>query len=82
MIIYIYYFSQAKENDFELVDIQPHMFEYNPLFGIANNKELKADAEKVLALIDAYDRTLSDASNEIEQYRPPGLSRFERNGCR
>ncbi|MED4461852.1 phage portal protein [Metabacillus fastidiosus] len=67
--VYIYYFSQAKGNDFELVDIQPHMFEYNPLFGIANNKELKADAEKVLALIDAYDRTLSDASNEIEQYR-------------
>lgn len=53
--VYIYYFSQAKGNDFELVDIQPHMFEYNPLFGIANNKELKADAEKVLALIDAYD---------------------------
>jgi len=53
----------------ELVDIRPHLFEYNPLFGVANNKEMKADAEKVLALIDAYDRTLSDASNEIEQYR-------------
>lgn len=53
----------------ELEDIYPHLFEYNPLFGVANNKEMKADAEKVLALIDAYDRTLSDASNEIEQYR-------------
>jgi SPP1 family phage portal protein len=45
------------------------MYEYNPLFGVANNLELKGDAEKVLSLIDAYDRTLSDASNEIEQYR-------------
>lgn len=65
----IYYFSRESGGDFTLTDIQPHMFEFNPLYGIANNKELKADAEKVLALIDAYDRTLSDASNEIEQYR-------------
>jgi SPP1 family phage portal protein len=65
---YIYYFKQGK-GKFELEDIQPHMFEYNPLFGLANNKEQKADAEKVFALIDAYDRTISDASNEIEQYR-------------
>lgn len=66
---YIYYFKQEKGQQFSLQDIQPHMFEHNPLFGVANNKELKGDAEKVLALIDAYDRTLSDASNEIEQYR-------------
>jgi SPP1 family phage portal protein len=46
-----------------------HMFKYNPLYGVANNKELQGDTEKVLALIDAYDRTLSDASNEIEQLR-------------
>jgi SPP1 family phage portal protein len=39
------------------------------LFGVPNNQEQKGDAEKVLSLIDAYDRTLSDASNEIEQYR-------------
>lgn len=47
----------------------PHLFDCNPLYGLANNKELQGDTEKVLALIDAYDRTLSDASNEIEQYR-------------
>lgn len=28
---------------------------------------VKGDAEKGLSLIDAYDRTLSDVSNEIEQ---------------
>ncbi|WP_416144915.1 phage portal protein [Planococcus koreensis] len=65
----IYFFTRQNGSRFDLQNIQPHMFEFNPLFGIANNKELKADAEKVLALIDAYDRTLSDASNEIEQYR-------------
>jgi SPP1 family phage portal protein len=66
---YIYYFSTNNGSKFDLIRTQPHLFEYNPLFGLANNAELKGDAEKVLALIDAYDRTLSDASNEIEQYR-------------
>lgn len=65
----IYYFKAADGVTFQQKDDELHMFEYNPLFGVANNAELKGDAEKVLALIDAYDRTLSDASNEIEQYR-------------
>lgn len=65
----IYFFKQENSKPFDLYDIKPHMFDFNPLFGLANNLELKGDAEKVLALIDAYDRTLSDASNEIEQYR-------------
>ncbi|WP_028982848.1 phage portal protein [Sporolactobacillus terrae] len=49
--------------------VRAHMFQYVPLIGIPNNKELMGDAERVLSLIDAYDRTLSDANNEIEQYR-------------
>ncbi|MDQ4709404.1 phage portal protein [Bacillus subtilis] len=65
----IYYFSTKDSSAFILNHKQPHMFDGCPLFGLANNKELKGDAEKVLSLIDAYDRTLSDASNEIEQYR-------------
>ncbi|MDA7028464.1 phage portal protein [Bacillus sp. CLL-7-23] len=65
----IHYFSTKDSSAFTLDRTQPHMFEGCPLFGLANNKELKGDAEKVLSLIDAYDRTLSDASNEIEQYR-------------
>ena len=63
----IYYFVEDK--GWELVDIQPHLFESNPLFGVENNRDQKGDAEKVYSLINAYDRTLSDASNEIEQYR-------------
>lgn len=67
--LYIHYFESTNGSDFNLKERKPHMFEYNPLFGVANNAELKGDAEKVLSLIDAYDRTISDASNEIEQYR-------------
>lgn len=47
---------------------KPHLFDYCPLQGIANNGEYLGDAEKVLALIDAYDRTMSDVSNEIESF--------------
>lgn len=67
--IYIHYYKQSNGSPFVEDDVAQHMFDFNPLYGLANNLELKGDAEKVLALIDAYDRTLSDASNEIEQYR-------------
>lgn len=62
-----YFFEEDK--GWELTDIKPHLFEFDPLFGVENNRDQKGDAEKVYALINAYDRTLSDASNEIEQYR-------------
>lgn len=66
---HMYRFEAAKSSDYTLVDTKLHMFDYCPLFGLPNNEELKGDAEKVYNLIDAYDRTFSDASNEIEQYR-------------
>mgnify|MGYP003297450277 CR=1 FL=1 len=44
------------------------MFDYCPLQGIANNKELLGDAEKVMSLIDDYDKVLSDNSNEVEAF--------------
>ncbi len=52
----------------EFVEKRPHMFDYCPLQGVANNKELLGDAEKVLALIDDYDKVLSDNSNEVEAF--------------
>ncbi|SDX62443.1 phage portal protein [Salimicrobium album] len=64
----IHYFAE-ENGEYKEKGSQPHMFDSPPLFGLANNNELQGDAEKVLTLIDAYDRTLSDASNEIEQYR-------------
>ena len=48
---------------------KPHLADYNPLFGVPNNEELIGDTERVLSLIDGYDRTLSDASSEISQTR-------------
>ena len=46
-----------------------HLSDFTPLFGVPNNEELIGDAERVLALIDGYDRTVSDASSEISQTR-------------
>lgn len=50
------------------VETKEHCFDYCPLQGIANNKECIGDAEKVLALIDDYDKVMSDNSNEIESF--------------
>ena len=46
-----------------------HMMNGCPLICFPNNEELQGDAEKVLSLIDGYDRTLSDMNSEIEQFR-------------
>lgn len=45
-----------------------NMYDTCTLQGIANNKELVGDAEKVLELIDTYDRNISDASNDLESF--------------
>lgn len=52
----------------EFVEMKPHLFDYCPLQGIPNNAECMGDAEKVLNLIDDYDKVLSDNSNEIEAF--------------
>lgn len=65
-----YYIFQSKNNGvFTAGKSDVHTFDFCPLFGFPNNEEMMADAEKVFTLIDAYDRTLSDANNEIEQFR-------------
>lgn len=61
--IYTGYLTQLTE-----AERKPHMFDYCPLQGVANNKELLGDAEKVLSLIDDYDKVLSDNSNEVEAF--------------
>lgn len=64
--VYTYkgYLSQLKQDG----EPRPHMFDYCPLQGIANNKEMIGDAEKVLSLIDDYDKVISDNSNEVEAF--------------
>ncbi|WPZ17801.1 phage portal protein [Geobacillus subterraneus] len=47
---------------------QPHLFDYVPLIRFQNNDEEQGDFEKVEALIDAYDKIVSDSVNEIETF--------------
>lgn len=64
-------FYERKRNVFiEAEDeIEPHVFGICPLFAVPNNEELLGDVERVEALIDAYDRTISDVNSEIESFR-------------
>lgn len=57
------------DGDFVQTEQRLHGFNHVPLFGLENNDELAGEAQKILNLIDAYDRTISDASNEIEATR-------------
>jgi SPP1 family phage portal protein len=78
----VYYFLSEKQNKkvkaeklkFEPYSkdgktVQPHMFDGIPLIKFPNNKEDLGDCDKVYALIDGYDNTLSDANSEVEQFR-------------
>jgi len=63
------YLSDATGETFSFQERITHFADMVPVIGYPNNKSLKGDAEKVLKLIDAYDRTLSDINSEIEQFR-------------
>ena len=68
------YYLQDDKGEYVLdisepVNPQPHLFDLVPLIVFPNNEEMQGDAEKVLNLIDGYDRTLSDVNSEIEQFR-------------
>lgn len=63
------YFFKDDGDGFELFDIKEHYLQAPPLFGVENNDSLNGEAVKILNLIDAYDRTLSDANSEIEATR-------------
>lgn len=48
---------------------ESHLFDGCPLIKFRNNDDERGDAENVLALIDTYDRVISDLDNELEQFR-------------
>lgn len=48
------------------VERYENLYGYCPLQGVPRNNEIMGDAEKVLEDIDAYDRVVSDSSNQIE----------------
>ncbi len=56
-------------DDTEKLNPQTHFFSYVPLIEYPNNLERLGDSEKVLSLIDAYDRKESDLDSELEQWR-------------
>lgn len=68
----ITFFIENEKGDFEL-DLNnptnPHLFDHIPVICYQNDDAILGDFEKVENLIDAYDRTLSDAQNEIEEFR-------------
>lgn len=45
-----------------------NLFGYCAIQGIPNNSEMLGDVEKVMELIDAYDRATSDINNEVESF--------------
>ena len=47
----------------------PHIFEDVPIVPFFNNKEEMGDFEKIITLVNDYDRVISDASNEQEAFR-------------
>jgi len=71
---HIYYFLETEKGNYipdphEPKNPRPHMFSMVPVVLFKNNNALKGDFEKVNDLIDAYDRTISDIQNEIEEFR-------------
>lgn len=64
----IHTYQGNSYQNMERKEIKPHLFDFCPLQGIENNSECLGDAEKVLALIDDYDKVLSDNSNEVESF--------------
>ena len=65
---FIYYAEGGSVSELTITRKEPNLFGYCPLQGIPNNREMQGDAEKVLALIDAYDRAISDNSNEADAF--------------
>ena len=64
----IHYAQGGSISALKIERTEPDLFGMCPIQGIPNNREMQGDAEKVIALIDAYDRALSDANNESEAF--------------
>ncbi len=62
----IYFYEGSSISGLRMVEKKDNLYGFCPLQGIPRNNELIGDAEKVLSEIDAYDRVVSDSSNQIE----------------
>ena len=59
-------FYEGQLSNIKEVKRCENLFDYCPLQGVPRNNEMMGDPEKVLEDIDAYDRVVSDSSNQIE----------------
>lgn len=55
-------------SNLELLDEHPHYFGMVPIAVYENNEDLTGDFEKVIPLIDAYDKMESDSMNAFEYF--------------
>ena len=58
-----------ENGNMKLLDVQTHYFGKVPLIYYENNKELMGDFEKVISLIDEYDKRASNNANELDSNR-------------
>lgn len=66
---FVTYYQENEAGHYEQTDQRRHGFKGIPLIEFRNNEERQGDFEKVRELIDAYDLLMSDAQNEIEEFR-------------
>lgn len=59
----------GNDSGYTLDESRPHYFGKVPIIYYNNNEECIGDFEKVMRLIDDYDRRVSDNSNELEEFR-------------
>lgn len=62
----IYY--EEKQSNLKETKRMPHFFGIVPVVEYLNNEEAQGDFEKVLTLVDAYDKAQSDALNNLEYF--------------
>ena len=61
--------THLLHTSYQLTEVRPHMFTTVPVIKFRNNEEEANDYDKVLTLVDAYDRLISDSQNELEEFR-------------
>jgi len=64
------YIEYAADGEDDLVEVErtSHVFGMVPVVEYLNNDERQSDFEKVLTLIDGYDKTTSDTANDFEDF--------------
>ena len=59
----------ATLSGYTFVERKPHIFNRIPIVTTYNNEEKMGDLERVVSLVDDYDKVLSDVTNEFEAFR-------------